>query len=177
MATRGPAANAHANAHVRRQNNTIGITFGFATAAVVLGLSLATGGAAALTAGFFVKSLGLSALTGLIFGAFAQAAADGHLPSRRGVHIVRSHHIPTVRTQRRARFGAQPVLSFAQRWFPPLHSPAPHVRTTATTPVDRTFTPAHTAQATTRNVQHTSRPAASASTGAVHRPAMHKSNH
>ncbi|MCS5708575.1 hypothetical protein CC99x_006590 [Candidatus Berkiella cookevillensis] len=184
MATAGPTTEDQAKTtpvvaenDKKKNRGTVGLAFGVATAAIVFGLTLASGGAA-LSAAFLIKSLFVSSFVGLLFGAMAESIANGELKSSHRVMHVRKHHIgipvpPPTKTRTTVyRTGPTPII----------HHAKPTATVTKTTVLNtgpaKTYTPGHRSHTTTMRTtatQPTTMP--SSKPHAAHRPAMRKSNH
>lgn len=194
MATAGPStktdpvvADDNSTEEKKKNRGTVGLVFGVATAAIVLGLTLATGGAA-LSAAFLIKSLFVSAFTGLLFGALAEGIANGEFKTGRRAVFVRRHHIgvppPVAVPHHRVHVATHiPVhtVHAGPKKVHVVHTPVPtatvHKTTTLHTGPAKTFTPSHTA-ARTAGMHTTTRVSTPSNTPhAAHRPAMHRSNH
>lgn len=187
MATAGPTTEDQAKAtsvvaenDKRKNRGTVGLVFGTATAAIVFGLTLATGGAA-LSAAFLIKSLFVSSFVGLLFGAIAESIANDELKSGRRVTYVREHHIggvPPAKKVRTTVYGAGPKPTHHARTTVYHTGPAVTKTTVLHPKPAKTFTPSHHSHTTTMRTaptQPTQTP--SNQTYAAHRPTMRKSNH
>lgn len=195
MATAGPTTEDQAKTTTvvaendrKKNRGTVGLIFGVTTAAVVFGLTLITGGAA-LSAAFLIKSLFVSAFTGLLFGALAEGIANGEFKTGHRAVFVRRHHIgvpppvavPHHRVHVATHIPVHTVHHARPKKVHVVHTPVPTATVRKTTTLHtgpaKTFTPSHTA-ARTAGMHTTTRVSTSNTTPhAAHRSAIHKSNH